>query len=214
MRRRFSGRLALGLALRRAYRRQLDSDGFNGPGGVLNDRSQVLTHRAEQLAAAGRTDSQAIEELKQLARSNNHDLLVAAHWFQLGGRDRESSQANLARRLLEAAAGGGDLAPLSAEEHDAITAVETWRALEQPDRYHALVTLEPQLGVLESRARTESFHSPSDPFKMEANDPRLLLQEVHALIGPLSPHRDDPLLGSDAVTTDAAKYLYTLIANQ
>jgi len=202
----------MGLFLRKAYRGQLGRrDPFGDPVVILNDRSEALVRRAEQLAAKDRADRAAVAELRRAARSERHDLLVAASWFEVGGRDRESRSANLARRLLQAAADDGDLSQMSADEEQCIGVVEGWLALDPADRFRSLVELEPRLGALEASARSEDFRAPMELFTVESDDPRRVLGAVHDLVGPHSGHKDHPLLGRTVVATDAARYLYDLM---
>lgn len=205
----------MGLFLRKSYRGQRGRrDPFGDPVVILNDRSEALVRRAEQLAAEDRADGGAVDELRRAARSKRHDLLVAASWFEVGGRDRESHSANLARRLLQAAAGDGHLSVISAEEEQSIAVVEEWLTLHPSDRFHALVDVEPRLGVLEATARWEHFRAPTDLFKMGRDDPRRVLDAAHELVGPDGVHKDHPLLGRTAVATDAARYLYDLMTQR
>jgi hypothetical protein len=211
--RKMAAGLPVGLFLHMAHRRQLGRrDPFGDVVVILNDRSEGLVRRAEQLAAEDRADRAAVEELRRAARSKRHDLLVAASWFEIGGQDRESRSANLARRLLQAAAGDGDLSAMSAEEDHTIGVVEDWLALGPASRFQALVDIEPRLGTLEATARSEDFRAPADVFKLGGrDDPRRVLGAVHDLVGPHGVHKEHPLLGRTAVATDAARYLYDLI---
>jgi hypothetical protein len=89
--------------------------------------------------------------------------------------------------------------------------IEEWMALDPPARFRALVEVEPRLGPLEASVRSDTFGTPDDLFKMEADDPRRVLAALHDLIGPHSLHKDHPLLGRTTVASDAARYLYDLI---
>jgi hypothetical protein len=115
----------------------------------------VVTH-ANQLAAQGREDDQAVAELRTLARGKRRVLKSALRASYQGGLHREQVQVNRAYRLILAAQDGSVVPPVADDDRERIAEVEGLMALSRDERWARLVQGEPRLtGALAAMASSQ-----------------------------------------------------------
>jgi hypothetical protein len=122
----------------------------------LDGRSKTVLERAKQFARDGRDDQDAVAELRALARSKRK-LRKADRATRFRGLHHERRVTNLSHRLLEAAATGQPVAPVTAEDQERIEAVESLIRLSPQQQWARLVQLQPTLPDLEAAVRAGEF---------------------------------------------------------
>lgn len=174
----------------------------------------AIGSRALGLAEEGREDQGAVADLQAMA-SSAHDALDHARTSLLQAGPREQRVVDRAIRLLDAALSSRPVEPAPPQLEERLRALEQWQRQTPEQRFRQLAALDPRLAELADQAR----QTPSGPgpagYSLTANlrthrDPHsfaAILRRTYSVIGPLSDHRDDPLLGSNTVVGDTLRYL-------
>jgi hypothetical protein len=123
----------------------------------LNAKSKPVLDRAKQLAGDGREDAEAVAELRALAGGKRRTLRQAEQASRFGGYHHELRRANLAHRLLQAAATGTQISAISSVDRERIEAVEAFKALPRDERWPRLAAMEPGLRALEAEVEEGSL---------------------------------------------------------
>jgi hypothetical protein len=217
--RHWRGLLRLRRTILRAQRNQ-DVDADAPQFVVLTDSSaQLLTH-ARLLAAENREDTEAVAELVRLANGNERALQVAALGVREKGEHRESSWADRAHRLLQAAASNKAIASVPEDEGRRLKLLDDFADLSVSQQWECLTELEPRLANLtgslpvERLARhltsTEVLELPQQervPIRTARQAAReSLKRSLDPIVGPGSP-TDHPILRSQIAFRAALEYL-------
>ena len=211
--------LRLGRAIRHIQNRQ-DMSAESPPLVVLTDLSVELLGLARVLAVDGRENREGVSELIGLARSNQKALQIAALGARQGGQHRESYEANLVHRLLQAALADGSVESLTCSQRECLRRREDFAALSIAARWRLLVELEPRLTSLTGQFPAEQLVGHLDTTEVlelpSVQRERILSaryiaherlkRALASLVGPQA-RSDHPLLRSRTALVTALTYL-------
>jgi len=230
-------KLVGGVLFAQRLARQEEEDHPADPGiAVLGPRSGLLKRQAMTLAAEGREDREAVDELVQRAEGHDAALRRAALWLRCDGQASEQLVENRAHRLLQAALSGEAVRELTESERQIIDELESLRA-RSDDGFNALVEKEPRMRAVADAIRPVEGMPPQDelgvepirswvaisfPFATRAMSraPVLgrrvpaallgLIDQLEGLVGPTSASLD-PVLRSHLAMNIAVRYCVPLL---
>lgn len=173
---------------------------------AYGDRTEAVARLAEDLARQNREDSKAVAELRQAAGRTSR-LRRAAQLFAFFGRAQEEVVGNRAWRLLEAAAGGDEVRPLTVDESDRLERIGVVIQSPVDEGFEVLASLQPELRPLTESARANASNEErSDAWLRE------LEARLEALVGPQA-RCDDPVVRSHCAEVIAIRYLGRVAMN-
>jgi hypothetical protein len=186
----------------------------------LDDRSNAVFERAEELAAEGREDRAAVAELIALADGNLETLRNAERASRLGGLHHESSEDNLVYRLLQATISGGPVGPATPDQAERFRLLDSFAEKPVAQQWAQLIARQPSLaevdgdvraGRLGDSRRTRSSELPRNEEQRRAyaeqiRDQSRLDARLSQLVGP-ECGQDDALLSSQVAYEAARSYL-------
>lgn len=206
--------LAAGVfALRSASRKHIqDEQPSIVSRGKRISRLQAL---AEQLAADGREDQAAVDQLATLARGNSTKLLQAAAVVRAFGHGNEDLITYRANELLQAAAGGRPVRRVTADQQEWFDQLDRLLADPPESAYDRVRQMQPDLARVEAAMREAA----TDPEVPEVGSPawhavrEQVDRELDPLVGP-NATAGDPLLRTrrvhDLVSTHLLRIAYRL----
>ena len=179
------------------------------PEGVptMDRHAKAAYQMAQDLAARpGSDDEAAAAELRRAARKHPDALRVAEINSRAGGRFRDFEVEGRTQRLLEAAASGRPVRPVTDPERRRIDTIARFSALPADEQWQRLRHAVPELSALWADAEGGRFARPPIHQDMAPEEQRQAWQEtrrrfedlrssVGRLVGPAA-HPDDPLAGS------------------
>ena len=177
---------------------------------MLSSRSMLLVERAQALAAGGREDAAAVEELAGLGDGDAAALRSAAGWFQESAWNLESRQADRAYRLLTAAVRGDQVRPVAPAAAARFARLEALAHSSLGEAFEQLCALEPRLESAADDARRGRLGpAVSGPgAEWLAAEERLRIR-LNLLVGP-GASSSDWLVGTAAAYRIAADYIRRL----
>lgn len=187
------GALGLVAVLKRTADEQVDAEVPQLA--VLSARARHLQDRALDLAAEGRDDPAAVQELRAAAgRRGERQLRAAAAALRVIELTREDRTQNLANRLLLAAAADAAVAPLTEQDRKLIEELEALLNMPLEVAFEQLVQLEPSLDPLQRRIAALARSDAVLALDSDARDD-LLWDEIIAGL--------EPILGPGSSAADA-----------
>lgn len=164
-------------------------------------RVEALKGLAEELADSDTSDDECVQRLRAAASQHRKPLQRASALIRLTGFAKEYRIAERAGRLLDSAASGEPVRPLSAQLDHWFSEMEELESLPIDLSYERLRELQPELGELELRlARSSNHNGNADELWDE------LLTKLDRLLGPGAANAD-PLLRSGLAHNIARLYL-------
>jgi hypothetical protein len=149
---------------------------------------ESLAQHAGELAAASRDDQHAVEELRAAGDGHRRRLVDAAAFVRFSSPIEEDRVANLANRLLLAAADNRPVEALTPDEDQWLAAMDDLLA---PDGYERLTARQPALFAVEQEVTADVE---ADPSRSQSDEWwGAVCMRLKSLVGPTA-EVDDPIL--------------------
>jgi hypothetical protein len=159
-----------------------------------DDRSEALAQHATRLAEEGRSDIEAVDELRREAGRHRRALHRAAALVRFQGSYQEDRVADRANRLLLAAANGTAVQPVGADEEAWFARIEAFGRLPVQNAFALLVAVQPALATFEAdiRRRCEAGRERDGTLAADEEDDVLrdVWDGVAVLVGPWAEATD------------------------
>ncbi len=181
---------------------------------MLTDRATRVATRAEELARAGREDSAAVAELRQLARARRRTLAEAAGLLRINGEHLEIRWRNRAVRLLTAAVTGYPVKPEDPSVSARLDLLEHLAALPPALAFQELARREPRLLALHDKLSSSRAHQPeASDFARWLSVSTVIHDDLVDLLGH-GRREFDPVCSAVVAYGVASAYLAELAASQ
>jgi hypothetical protein len=191
----------------------------------MSRRAKRLARKARELAAEGREDVEAVDELVALAKRRHGDLQAARSRWRVDGMSSERAVPNRSVRLLEAALEGGPVRPPEPAVRDRIETLERLDSLPLDEAFTELSRRDPRLRDLERQARDSATRHRAQEFedlsggaetetdtdaeRYSTDAEIFVVRELESLLGG-GAGVSDPILGSATAHLVARNYLNSL----
>jgi hypothetical protein len=187
------GAAALALLLRQMAKTGLEDD---EPQAVFpTERSRDLEQFALRLATAQPNDPSAISQLQARADRHRKDLRRAAAQIRMRGLHHENRVDHVANSNLVAAAAGGVFRPLTTQEEEWFSRIETLDDMPESESFEQLVILQPALREFKRSALEQAPALWPDATEPDDVVIDYVVKGLDLLVGP-TVQSDYPLLST------------------